>query len=429
LTTSDGKGIARVVDVSSKIINSSAIPAWSGFVYQGKVALYHAIRLLVQEDSEADYLSVEHLDDFVIHDRVGNVLSLHQVKAMKSDKRYSYNSALHQASKVSERCNDGTVRWFHVSVELDDFSDRAADKINGEYSVQFYKYHDNRCYVETNSIDTKLNEIVAQYLKLNELPSTTKLITHKLSELHVLLAGRVNLAHYRNQHEAMNKFEAAESIPIYFSEIKDFLNSEVIHRDDHDAILYEFRNTLLKRTDLILGYLEEDVSINLNDICRCRYTVARMDLFTLSRLYYSKKPNQNKITLSGFSDNTVDDYLRIILKIVGVKTTQDLPHYFKKEFGSYLPTAMKFDFFNQKLDVKQIQENVDGLRGNLEVQDLLYDYDNLVVHMESTPFLLSSESSPTSKFTDISESCRNRITKINNVRFVSLGDASSEIND
>ncbi|MBF4438392.1 hypothetical protein ERJ77_28670, partial [Vibrio anguillarum] len=114
---------------------------------------------------------------------------------MKSDKRYSYNSALQQASKISERCNENTVRWFHVSVGLDDFSDRAANVANGEHLVQFYQYHDDRCYVETNSIDTKLNEIIEQYLGAYGLPSTELLIAHKLAKLHVLLAGRVNLAH------------------------------------------------------------------------------------------------------------------------------------------------------------------------------------------------------------------------------------------
>ncbi|PNI06354.1 hypothetical protein C1N32_04995 [Vibrio diazotrophicus] len=418
-----------MTEVSSQIVNSSAIPAWSGFVYQGKVALYHAIRLLAQGDSEAHYLNVEHLDDFVIHDCNGNVLSLHQVKAMKSDKRYSYNPALQQASKVSERCNESTIRWFHVSVGLDDFSDRAANVANGEHLVQFYQYHDDRCYVETNSIDTKLNEIVEQYLGAYGLPSTELLIAHKLAKLHVLLAGRVNLAHYRNQHESMNKFKAAESIPIYFSEIECCLHSEVIHSDDHAAILFEFRRTLLDRTDQILDSLQEGESIDLNGICKCRFAVANMDIPALTRLYYSKKPNQKEITLAGFSNDTVDHYLRIILCIMGVKTPKDLPHYFKSGLGSFLPTAMKFDFLNKKLDVKQIQENVDGLRGNLDVQDVLYDYDNLVVHMDSTPFLLRSESSSSGKFTEISENDKNRITKINNVRFVSVRDASDEIND
>lgn len=417
-----------MIEVSSQIINSSAIPAWSGFVYQGKVALYHAIRLLVQRVSEAHFLNVEHLDDFVIRDCEGNVLSLHQVKAMKSDKRYSYYSALQQTSTVSERCNEHTVRWFHVSVGLDDMSDRAANAENGEHLVQFYQYHDERCFVETNSIDTKLNEIVNQYLESYDLPSTELLIAHKLAKLHVLVAGRVNLAHYRNQHESMNKFEAAESIPIYFSEIVDCLHSEVIHSDDHAAILFDFRKTLLDRTDQILDCLQSR-DIDLNSICQCRFSIANMTLHTLSRLYYSKKPDQKDISLAGFSDSTVDDYLRIIVSILDIKIAEDLPHYFNNDFGSYLPTAMRFDFLNQDLDIQKIQENVDGLRGNSIVQDVLYEYDNLVVHMESAPFLLSGESSSVGKFTDIAERDSNRITKINNVRFVSPRDASCEVND
>ncbi|TPA20960.1 hypothetical protein DXJ84_24645 [Vibrio parahaemolyticus] len=418
-----------MVEVSSQIINSSAIPAWSGFVYQGKIALYHSIRLLVSRDLEANSLNVEHLDDFVIHDSLGNVLSLHQVKAMKSNKRTSYNSALKQASKVSERCNANTVRWFHVSAELDDFSERSADEVNGEYSVNFYQYHDKRHFVETNAIDRNLSEIVSQYLESRKLPSTEILIEYKLARLHMLLAGRVNLAHYRNQNESMNKFEAAQSIPIYFSEIEDCLHSQVINSDDSSAILFEFRKNLLDRTEKILDVLQEDDKIDLNGLCKCRYVVANMDITALTRLYYSKKPNQKEIALSGFSNDTVDHYLSILLRIMGVRVLEDLPHYFKDGFGSYLPTAMKFDFFNQKLDVKQIQDNVNGLRGNLDVQDVLYDYDNLVVHMDSKPFPLNSESSFAGKFTDVSDSDKNRITKINNVRFVSVCDASIEIND
>ncbi|MCV5960911.1 hypothetical protein OFO30_36570, partial [Escherichia coli] len=82
--------------------------------------------------------------------------------------------------------------------------------------------------------------------------------------------------------------------------------------------------------------------------------VANMGAPALARLYYSKKPNQKEISLSGFSNDTVDNYLRVILSIMGVKTSEDLPHYFKNGLGSFLPTAMKFDFLNQELDIKQI---------------------------------------------------------------------------
>ncbi|CZF79650.1 ABC-three component system protein [Grimontia marina] len=412
--------------VTEQIANSSAIPAWSGFVYQGKVALYHAIRLLVQGNSNAHYLKVETLEDFVIYANNHEVISLHQVKTMRSGYRSAYETALKQASKVVDRCNS---RWFHVSVELDDVSDREANAAECEYLVQFYTYHDGRRYVETGSIDTRLTEIVTQYLGSSELEITSQLVEHKLAKLQMLLAARVNLAHHRNQHGEMTKFEAANSIPVYFSEIEECLYSEAIQDDDYDAILFKFRKTLLDRTDSLLDANQADYSLDLNDLCRCRHVIAGMEIERLTRLYYSKVPNQKCISLNGFSVNTVDIYLDIIAEIQGIRTANDLPHYFKSHLGTFLPTAMQFKRTNKRLNINDIQDNISGMRGNPVVQDVLYDYENLIVEMNSSPFKLSDQSISVGRFTDISEADKNRLTKINNVRFVSVSDASSEIND
>ncbi|MDP5146945.1 hypothetical protein ORI98_10920 [Shewanella sp. ULN5] len=415
--------------VTSQIANSSAIPAWSGFVYQGKVALYHAIRLLVQKDNEAFCLKVETLDDFVIHNSVGSVLSIHQVKAMKSGNRSAYEPALKQASKVSSQCNSKTIRWFHVSTDLDDFTDRAANVVNGEFLVQFYVYHDERYFVETGFIDTALNQIVTQYLADNRLLTTEQLVEHKLAKLQMLLASRVNLAHHRNQNESINKFEAADSIPINFTEIVDCLHSVAIHDSDYDAVLFRFRTKLLERTDKLLESHQDNQSIDLNDLFACRHFIASMNTDRLTRLYYSKVPNQNNISLEGFSVNSVEMYLDIIAEIKGIRITQDLPHYFKSDLGAFLPTSMQFRRTNQKINIDEIQDNVTGMRRNPIVQDVLYDYENLIVDMPSPPFRLCEQSNNASKFTDISETDKNRFTKINNVRFVSVRDASGEIND
>ncbi|MCG7585727.1 ABC-three component system protein [Photobacterium sp. OFAV2-7] len=415
--------------VTNQIANSSAIPAWSGFVYQGKVALYHAIRILIQGDNNAHYLKVETLDDFVIHASNHDVISLHQVKTMQSGYRSAYNGALKQASKVVDRCNSNTKRWFHVSIKVDDFSDREANATEGEFLVQFYSYHDGRQYVETGNIDTKLTEIVTQYLESQNLTVTDLLVDHKLAKLQMLLAARVNLAHHRNQHEDMKKFEAADSIPVYFSEIEECLYSEAIQDDDYDAILFKFRKTLLDRTDSLLEVNQDNLSLDLNDLCRCRHVIAGMEIERLTRLYYSKVPNQKSISLSGFSEATVDIYLDIIAEIQGIRIANDLPHYYKSHLGTFLPTAMQFRRTNKQLNINDIQDNVSGMRGNPVVQDVLYDYENLIVEMNSSPFKLSDQSSSAGRFTDISEADENRLTKINNVRFVSVCDASGEIND
>ncbi|NEX89770.1 DUF4297 domain-containing protein [Aeromonas rivipollensis] len=414
-------------NVTPQVVNSSAIPAWSGFVYQGKVALYHVIKILSEGNTHASYLKIETLDDFVIHSGNDDVISLHQVKTMQSKHRSNYSSALEQASKINYECNSNTVRWFHVSMELDDFSDRQQDLSKNEHQVKFYLYHDGNKYIKTGDIDSKLHEIILRYLIQNNLNSTPYLIEYKCAKLQMLIAARVNLAHHRNQHEDINKFEAADSIPIHLSEITSCLHEEIIHNEDQLAILFEFRKTLLNRTDQILEQLQNELDLDLNGIFKCRYKIANMDIDTLKILYFSKRPNQKEISLSGFSDATVDQYLRIILDIEGIKTTDDLPYYFSTPYGSYLPTAMRLDRLNKQLDVKHIQENVDCLRGNIIIQNILYDYDNLVVDMTSKPFKLNDESSSIGKLIDVFGHSNDRITKINNVRFISSVDARKEI--
>jgi len=86
--------------VSTEISKSVAVASWSGFIYQGKVALYRAIQLLIDDKLSSSYqLKVEHLDDFAIfNDNV--VLFIHQVKSTKSTYRSNYNKALNQAADV-----------------------------------------------------------------------------------------------------------------------------------------------------------------------------------------------------------------------------------------------------------------------------------------------------------------------------------------
>ncbi|HFQ6221182.1 TPA: dsDNA nuclease domain-containing protein, partial [Pseudomonas aeruginosa] len=57
----------------------SAISSWSGFVYQGKVALYHCLKLITEGEREFE-LQLDSTDDFAIY-KDGKLFSAHQVKA------------------------------------------------------------------------------------------------------------------------------------------------------------------------------------------------------------------------------------------------------------------------------------------------------------------------------------------------------------
>lgn len=74
-----------------------ASPSWSGFNYQGKVALYYALRLINAEPVDADLsnysLMLESTEDFEIR-RDGDPVSFHQVKAYNASTYSDYSDAL-----------------------------------------------------------------------------------------------------------------------------------------------------------------------------------------------------------------------------------------------------------------------------------------------------------------------------------------------
>lgn len=419
------------MDVSKKIRNSSAIASWSGFIYQGKVALYHCIQLLISGESKAHHLKVESLDDFVIYDSEGRVLSLHQVKAKAECKRSVYEKAIVQASEVSARYIDNnTKRWFHVARDLDDFS--PYDPVKPQQSrVEFYSYRSGRQYLQLSDVDTELEQSVSDYLNEAELSSSSILIQYKLGLLYTLLDSKVISAHAKIHNEGELKFYAANKTPIMLTEILECLTSEVLDETDERMVLNRFRRNLLERTDKLIEANESSPHLSISDVLACRNAIAQMNSHTLKRLYFSKKPNLDSITLEGFSHDSVESYMGIIALIDKLIVQQDLPHYHQSQFGTYLPTAIYFKKTNEKLSLTEIQNNVEALRENATVQDILYEYNNLIVDMKHSPFPLSEASKLTGKFMDISENDgdTSRLTKIHNVRFISTEDAQGELSD
>lgn len=418
------------MNISKKIKNSSAIASWSGFIYQGKIALYHCIHLLISDNSNADHLKVETVDDFVIYDFLGQALSLHQVKARNDRKRSAYEGALKQAAEISTSCIDKTTkRWFHVSCDLDDFSPYSAT--NADHNqVEFYCYQDENQYLRLDHVNTQLEQVVSDYLAKIQIHCSPLLIQYKLGLLYTLLDTRVISAHAKIHNDGELKFDAADKTPIYLSEIEECLRSEVLDETDESVVLSRFRRNILNRTDELLESHKESDDISCRDILACRNAIAIMSLETLKRLYYSKKPNLDSVSIKGFSDDSVESYMDIVATLEKLVVLKDLPHYHQQQFGTYLPTAIQLKKINEKLSLTEIQTNVEALRENSIVQDVLYEYNNLIVDMKHSAFPLSEASKLTGKFTDISDDdlSQGRLTKIHNVRFISSDDAYEELN-
>jgi len=147
-----------------------AIPSWSGFIYQGKVAIYHVLRLLCDGKESGYSLKLEYLEDFCIH-KDGDVESLHQVKAIERSGISAYTTYIKNKEKINafEKLRNHANRiscshaYFHLA---NDVSSKCDADIEKEYApVKIYNYHDgtNRCSVD--QINNKINQMIEKYYK------------------------------------------------------------------------------------------------------------------------------------------------------------------------------------------------------------------------------------------------------------------------
>jgi hypothetical protein len=87
-----------------KDLPHTAITSWSGFIYQGKVALYHVLCLLEHQEGCSDYkLQLDSLEDFAILDVQSAPVSLHQVKARKTQYYNDYQADIAKVKKKVTR--------------------------------------------------------------------------------------------------------------------------------------------------------------------------------------------------------------------------------------------------------------------------------------------------------------------------------------
>lgn len=426
-----------VISVSTEISKSVAVASWSGFIYQGKVALYRAIQLLINDKLSSSYeLKVEHLDDFAIFND-DLVLFIHQVKSTKSTYRSSYTSALNQAADViSDHFNSDTERFFHVSVNIEDFTDHS---YNGK-KVCFFKYHDGKLFVPPDEIDEMLKGIISNYLDNNSLINSPELINHKFDKLNSLLAQRVNFAHALNQNKNYTQYESTDCSPIHFSEIIDCLESVVLDFQDKKHLLFRFKSQFIQVIDELAVFYEEENSDELEyelvHLSTCKEIISNLDSRLLERLYISLDPSNFSIE-KDIGTLALQRYLNIINKLPSFISNNNLPHYLNTKYDKYIPSCIELNGMSKKMLVNKLDEHLSELKSNTTLLNILFEFDNLIVEINESSFKVSEFSKHKATHNgdcidDVNNSefltLKNNIIKAKNIRFVSVETAKGEIN-
>ena len=366
----------------------SAIATWGGFLYQGKIALYHCIKLLIEESFNEKPLNLFELqldstDDFAIYN-AGKVISTHQVKAKLDKYSANYKTALEQASNVNQDCDENTIRYFHVANELDSFE---SYKNKDEILVKFYQYGTEH-YCKLNEVDNLIEDKISKYIKKNNKTPTEILVTEKLCILSELITKKI-IDNHSKIHAGRKKDEVAYNERILSTEIKEILESD--HRYHTDK---EYRALKIKRKfcniieKYVYDYLEDYSENVLEIISRTINFINTLSIDDMCCINSSLQPH--KENYEAYNDDIIA-YIDVIAELETIPKLINLPHY-SKDSEKILPTSivLKKEKKKNKIFLEDIIENI---RNDDELAILLYEYNTLIAAESDyeTELLIPSE--------------------------------------
>ncbi len=396
---------------------ASAISSWSGFVYQGKIALYHSLRII--HDGDLDFeLQLDSSDDFAIY-KNGKLHTAHQVKAKISKYRSGYAAALEQSTLIEHDKIKGTLRYFHVSVQLDNIDHHIG--ANGE-AVKFYRYGDNyhcglgeiegltkeliKKLCEKLSITVSDNLINFNYCLLSEKISTKAIHNHKLNQVDGISEDR---AAYESRINAKNILE-------------DLLNENPYQNRDYYAVELKAR---------LKTHLEERLDQALPTMSDSTYERARRlyehihetHINELKNLCQVMKPSER---FQDVQTNDIRRYTKLIQAISVEPIFRHLPHYIDSENRFYLPTALDVDE-SEECESDMIRE----MKNNGELLRLLFEYNHLIASKAEISFAFNKKFTNSADFDNKQtiEKLESNITKSLCISVLTKDDAEDRLND
>lgn len=396
---------------------ASAISSWSGFVYQGKVALYHSLKLIYDDDLDFE-LQLDSSDDFAIY-KNGKLHTAHQVKAKISKYRSGYTTALEQSTLIEYDKIKGTTRYFHVSVQLNNTDDHKG--ASGE-TVKFYRYGDSyycglgeiegltkgliKNICEKQSITVSDNLINFNYCLLSEKISTIAIYCHKLNQVDGVREAR---AAYDNRIKAS-------------SLLADLLNENPYQNRDYYAVELKARllTHLEERLDQALPTMSDATYERARRLCEHIRETPINELKTLCQMM---KPSER---FQDVQTNDIRRYTKLIQAISVEPIFNHLPHYLDSDNRFYVPTALDVDE-SEECESDMIRE----MKNNGDLLRLLFEYNHLIASKAEASFTFNTKFTNSDDFDNkqATEKCESNITKSLCISVITKDEAEDRLND
>ncbi len=294
----------------------TAISTWSGFVYQGKVALYHCLKKIVENYDLHHHLrlQLESEDDFAIYDQ-SQCISIHQVKAYKSTLFSGYQSSI-EKQKVT--ANNGAYQnvYFHVARQIRDIPTTFDTDF---HPVRFYSYPSlsnaatisSKAYCPLNEID----ELIDDQIKIlardtNEVaPWKEHIATQIRKNLEAIINSKVVQMHHLIHESLRHQTAIAAQEFVEFSEIYNLINTD-------DLAQYHTENYFLNRLQIDIGsyyyefceQLPDQPQVIYNKLDNYIHQITRFDATEMKRFLNAIMPHRKGkfSTISDYKDQTID---------------------------------------------------------------------------------------------------------------------------
>lgn len=396
---------------------ASAISSWSGFVYQGKIALYHSLKLI--HDGDLDFeLQLDSSDDFAIY-KAGKLHSAHQVKAKISRYRSGYAKALEQCTLIEYDKIKGTPRYFHVSVQLDNTDDHKG--ASGEI-VKFYGYGDN-FHCGLSEIEGLTKALIKKIFEKESITVSDNLINFNYCLLSEKISTKAIHNHKLNQVDGLSESKAAYEGRIEGKEILEDLRNQNPYQDrDYYAVDLKAR---------LQTHLEERLDQALPTMSDVTYERARRlsehiritDINELKTLCQMMKPSER---FQDVQTNDIRRYAKLIQAISVEPIFNHLPHYLDSENRFYVPTALDVD------ESEECESDMNHeMKNNGDLLRLLFEYNHLIASKAEASFSFNTKFTNSDNFDDklAIEKLESNITKSLCISVMTKDDAEVRLND
>ncbi|MDP3562814.1 MAG: hypothetical protein Q8R83_11630 [Legionellaceae bacterium] len=294
--------------MANQSLPHTAIPTWSGFIYQGKVALYHILKQVVAKtENEINELliQIDSIEDFTIFNSIAGggltPISMHQVKAVKSALYSNYKDDFEQLEKKWTDINIPTVEaFFHLATQ-NEKTKLQIEILHPKFKI--YEYENNVEYCSLDDIDVKIREQIILILqKYNIVGHNNSDHVHLLSEiLEKIISDKVIYIHSLN-HAGTPVRRAAYDNPIPLKNFLSIIKTDIAAQVQ-DEIYFENlirRNMNRYYRELCMECEENQLDIDVK---------TKMDAYLL--LFYSYDTNDFKNFLQNIRPHTGISYENI----------------------------------------------------------------------------------------------------------------------